>query len=287
MVICIREKVGIVSGKEKKEDISRSEQKKYQDTMMADMGIQSLEELSLKERRKWIKALAPSKPVKRRLKEMGYSFTDGKNKRSLGSADSMSFKLKTLSASLNAQGFFIEAEKVERIMKIASIPGIDHPSEEIEIEGVHGAMEHLRRNPGMALHLDNPIGTKKWTIDGEKPPLPFHYGEVIEVSNPSDDMGWDVVIAPEASEISRTSRDGISYISHGHNLLPAGYIPVNSSRSTWKKNTSTNENPEGKEPPLGNDKIILAPDGIISELDRREVDAFFGKIWNFDKIVWL
>lgn len=67
-------------------EISRSERRKYLDTMMADMGISSLSEISSNEERKrWLKAIMPSKSLERSLKEMGYDMAGGKNKRSLGS----------------------------------------------------------------------------------------------------------------------------------------------------------------------------------------------------------
>ena len=67
-------------------EIKRSERKKYLDTMMADMGISSLSELSSnEERKKWLKAVMPSKSLERKLKEMGYDLSGSKNKKSLGS----------------------------------------------------------------------------------------------------------------------------------------------------------------------------------------------------------
>jgi hypothetical protein len=72
----------------KNPDIRRSEIKKYQDTMMADMGITSLDELySDEERKRWLKAMMPSENVKKKLKEMGYSLYTDNNKRSLGCLD--------------------------------------------------------------------------------------------------------------------------------------------------------------------------------------------------------
>ena len=69
----------------KNPDIRRSEVKKYQDTMMADMGITSLDELySDEERKRWLKAMMPSQNVRKKLKEMGYSLHADNNKRSLG-----------------------------------------------------------------------------------------------------------------------------------------------------------------------------------------------------------
>lgn len=72
--------------KNKKDYTKRSEIKKYQDTMLADMGISSLDEIASKEEReRWRKALEPSDLAKKKLKEMGYSLYSNKNKRSLGS----------------------------------------------------------------------------------------------------------------------------------------------------------------------------------------------------------
>jgi len=198
----------------------------------------------------------------------------------------MRSRLILLKDSLRGRNLLSEALLVDRLIKISSIPGIDSPTEEVDIEGVDEAMGHLENNPGLLLHLDNPIGTIKWTVEGEGKPMPFHYGEVIEANNPSDDMGWDVVIAPEATGESK-EEEGVHYIPAGHDLRPVGYIPVNPDEETWVRNTSTEENPDGKEPPVGNDKIILAPNGEISADDATKIEAFFGKIWNFNDIVWL
>lgn len=266
--------------------VNRSEIKKYQDTMMADMGLQSLDELSPKERRRWIKALMPSDGAKKKLKEMGYSLYTDDNKRSLGTSGGTGRKLKSLKKLLSNCGLIVESEQVDRLFKISSIPGIDSPSEEVDIEEVGEAIVHLKKNPGLLLHLDNPKGSYKWTVDGEKKPMPFHYGEIIEANNPSDDMGWDVVIAPEATSESREN-NGVHYIPSGHNLQPVGYIPVNTDEGIWARNTATRSNPEGKAPPVGNDKIILAPKGRIKKEDMARIEDFFGKIWNFNNIVWL
>jgi hypothetical protein len=271
----------------KNPDIGRSEIEKYQDTMMADMGLLSLDELSADERKRWKKALMPSREVKKKLKEMGYSLYTNDNKRSLGHTSLMSLtKLASLKDILKKSGHLDESLLVDRLIKISSIPGIDSPSEEVDIEDVTEAIDHLGENPGLILHLDNPKGTFKWTIDGEKRPMPFHYGEVIEANNPSDDMGWDVVIAPEATDESQEN-NGVHYIPAGHDLQPVGYIPVNPDKELWAKNTSTDTNPEGKEPPIGNDKIILAPKGRIKKDDALKIEDFFGEIWNFKDIVWL
>jgi peptidoglycan hydrolase-like protein with peptidoglycan-binding domain len=65
----------------------KSERRKYLETMMADMGLTSLSELSPEERRRWLKAARPSPMVEKKLREMGYSIHSNRNKRSLGSKE--------------------------------------------------------------------------------------------------------------------------------------------------------------------------------------------------------
>jgi len=62
----------------------KSERRKYLETMMADMGLTSLDELSPEEQKRWIKATRPDPMVEKKLKEMGYSIHADTNKRSLG-----------------------------------------------------------------------------------------------------------------------------------------------------------------------------------------------------------
>lgn len=68
----------------KNKEHSQSERKKYLRTLMMDMGLKSLNELSKEERAKWLRAAEPQKLVKKRLKEMGYSMDSDNNKKSLG-----------------------------------------------------------------------------------------------------------------------------------------------------------------------------------------------------------
>jgi peptidoglycan hydrolase-like protein with peptidoglycan-binding domain len=68
-----------------KKEIRQSERKKYLRTMMADLGITSLDDLpSDRARKDLLEAVKPRPNVEKRLKEMGYDFSGGKNKRSLG-----------------------------------------------------------------------------------------------------------------------------------------------------------------------------------------------------------
>lgn len=67
-----------------KKEHKMSERKKYLRTLMAEMGLSSLDELSKEERKRWIRAAEPQKIVKKKLREMSYSLDSDNNKRSLG-----------------------------------------------------------------------------------------------------------------------------------------------------------------------------------------------------------
>ena len=167
-------------------------------------------------------------------------------------------------------------KKIACIMKFADV---NIPVEEIDIEGVDEAVKHLLENPGQGVFLDNPIGSKKRFGKDKYLTMPFHYGEIVTMNNPADDMGWDVIIIPSASVA------GEEEVDFGHNLVPIGYIPVNPDESEWKEQTE--KEGEAKKPPVGNDKIILAPDGAknISE-DKEIIENFFNTLWQFANVIW-
>lgn len=75
--------------------------------------------------------------------------------------------------------------------------------------------------------------------------LPFDYGELTQYINPSDNMGWDVIIAPD----SFWNQPG---------LKVAGIV-------RYKKGTSED----------GNDKIILAFGGNTTDEDKKILKNFF------------
>jgi len=196
-------------------------------------------------------------------------------------------KLVTLKRSLEKLGFSCEACKVEFIIKLCSMPGIDFPTDEIEIEGIARALKYLDENPGKFIFLDNPKGSKKRFGQKNYKKMPFHYGEFVEINNPADDMGWDVVLVPSAQVEQDASQEKIDHVSAGHNFIPVGYVPVNDSQEEWTKRTKSPKRPDGKRAPVGNDKIILAPDGVVTDEDRREIEEFFGPMWNFKDVIWL
>ena len=68
----------------------------------------------------------------------------------------MRSRLISLGDNLRGRNLLCEALLVDRLIKISSIPGIDSPTEEVDIEDVGEAMGHLENNPGLLLHLDNP-----------------------------------------------------------------------------------------------------------------------------------
>lgn len=198
----------------------------------------------------------------------------------------MKDRLVKLSLKLRELGFPEHSSKVCLMAKLASMPGISQPTEEVDVDGIDNALKYIAENSGKFIYLDNPKGSEKRFGKKTYKVMPFHYGEFTEINNPSDDMGWDIIIVP--SDSREVSLEGEAHhIPPGHNLTAVGYVPVNDDDAEWKAQTKTDENPEGKPAPKGNDKIILAPDGKYTESDRAGIEGFFGNMWNFNKVVWL
>ena len=102
------------------------------------------------------------------------------------------------------------------------------------------------------IFIDVPKGSPKGFGATEKNPVPFDYGEFPDYTNLADGMGWDLIIAP--------SESGKEWNKVG-DLLPVGKVK-------YKEGS-------GKE---GNDKIIMASGGKISEEDKEALKVFFGKM---------
>lgn len=229
-------------------------------------------------------------------------------------------KIKILKKYLKRFGYEKEYDKIKYIIKICSMPGIDYPTEETEIEGIDNILEHLKEDSGRFIYLDNPKGTKKRFGGKVKRKMPFHYGEFTELNNPADDMGWDIIVVPsyplepqelEAEEgdppatsegtadrfqfeklkkdLAKQEAHPTAYISAGHNLVPVGYVPVNDDQEEWTEKTKSSSRPNGKPAPIGNDKIILAPDDGWDDMDedKRKIEEFFESLWTFKDVVWL
>ena len=207
-------------------------------------------------------------------------------------------KLSLLIKQLKKLGLPHESSKIGHMLKLCSMPGIDHPTEEIDKDGIDEVLGYLDENPGKFIFLDNPEGSKKRFGQKNYREMPFHYGEFTEINNPSDDMGWDVVIVPSSSEaakhgIVRVSEEpegedeDVAHVPAGHNLVPVGYVPVNDDQEEWTKKTKSKKKPQGKPAPVGNDKIILAPNGEYTDDDRKSIEEFFGSMWTFKDVIWL
>lgn len=82
-------------------DLNRSERVKYLDTLMADMGLQSIEDISSnEERQRWLRAATPSKIVLDKLRDMGYKVSSeraSKNRR---------LKISSLSKKASLEAYF-------------------------------------------------------------------------------------------------------------------------------------------------------------------------------------
>ena len=113
----------------------------------------------------------------------------------------------------------------------------------------------IQGEPNQKMHIDFPKGSMK-KFGGEPTELEFDYGEWTDFINPADNMGWDFVIVPSGDP--------------GPNLLPVGHV---SYLPDFKKK-------------LGNDKIIVAPDGNYTLEDEQIVDKFYLKMKRFNNPVW-
>jgi|10_taG_2_1085330.scaffolds.fasta_scaffold89138_2 hypothetical protein len=188
--------------------------------------------------------------------------------------DKINKKMYNLIEYLFGLGLKSEGRNIMTILKIASL---NAPVEEIEIEGVEEVLSYLKENPGEFIFLDNPKKSIKFD-NGE--PLPFHYGEFVGIINPSDYMGWDVVISPSVTDDIVETKDGDKYIDNGHSLAPVGYIPVNESKDEWLDKAQ-------KSPPIGNDKIILSFNKEVKDDAKKIIEDFFSTLWQFNSVIWL
>ena len=188
-------------------------------------------------------------------------------------------------------GLMEEVRFLYRIIKMSAMPGIDHPTEETDVEGIGEVLKHLKKkeNQGKFIFLDNPKGTKKRFGQKNYRRMPFHYGEFTEVTNPADDMGWDVIIVPSVRLVEDAPEEETDHVPPGHNLVPVGYVPVNESQEEWTRRTRSPSRPDGKPAPVGNDKIILAPSEGWEDRDedKRKIEEFFEPMWNFNDVIWL
>ena len=107
----------------------------------------------------------------------------------------------------------------------------------------------IRASPDQEMNIDAPRGSKKRFGGKVRKELIFDYGEWPKYINPADGMGWDFIIVPSADR-------------NTPNLLPVGNVVY--SKEHERK--------------AGNDKIIIAPDGVVSEADKGAIDAFFGEM---------
>jgi hypothetical protein len=135
-----------------------------------------------------------------------------------------------------------------------------------EIDTPKDLFKFLQKNEDLKINIDSPKGSKKGFGD-KKRILPFNYGEIVGVINPADNMGWDIIFPP-------------SQAPSGKKLVPLGIIKINPDKDIWKEKAD-------KEPPTGNDKIIVSPGGKISEEDKRIISEFFDPMWQFKKIKWM
>lgn len=130
--------------------------------------------------------------------------------------------------------------------------------------------------------IDKPMGlTKKFGGIEDSSPLPFHYGEWKHLINPSDGMGWDLIIVPSLSKFV----DNVPDVPAG--LIPVGHVQYNSDQDLWDRilKNSDKQKPENIE---DNTKIIVADKewDEQSEKDKLIINNFFANIPQFKKVEW-
>jgi hypothetical protein len=129
-------------------------------------------------------------------------------------------------------------------------------------------IDFIKKNPNQKINIDTPKGKTKKFGGLKKIKLKFDYGEWPDLINPADNMGWDLIIIPSATQKNK-------------NLLPIGYVQYHDDDNIWKK--------VGKEKPEGvkqNFKIIIAPNKVVPEEDKQIIEKFFEKLIQFKKVIW-
>jgi len=168
-------------------------------------------------------------------------------------------KIKKLAIALKSLSAKDESKKANNIFDVMA-------KDKTVIDTKEELFNALKRKK-FKIFIDSPKGSKKG-FGSKKRVLPFDYGEISELINPSDDMGWDVIIPP-----SQSSDDF-------EKIYPIGVIEINPDKEIWREKAD-------KAPPVGNDKIIISKDGKISEEDKEIIESFFYKMWQFKDIDWL
>lgn len=153
-------------------------------------------------------------------------------------------------------------EKKKLFKKAKIVPynfdwGLLDEEEKLTVRKRRDVIALINDNPELEIFLDNPRGTSKKFGSSTQFKLPFDYGELPDVINPADGMGWDIVIVPSSKK-------------QDDNLKAVGYVAYNEKR------------PQS----LGNDKIILASNSYYNPKDRLDVENVFSVMDYFDPVVW-
>jgi len=160
----------------------------------------------------------------------------------------------------------VETSKKEARMKCLKnlFKKANDSKEDSDLKNPEDVYALLKETPDPKVYLDNPMGSKKGFGD-RKRKLPFDYGEFSDWINPADGMGWDIIIPPSNREQT--------------NLVQVGIVKVNPDKKVWKEKAN-------KKPPVGNDKIIVASNGNITEEDKWIIEDFFYDMWQFKEVIW-
>lgn len=168
------------------------------------------------------------------------------------------FNIAKLAIALKDLSLEEESKKTNNIFEVMS-------KNKIVVKTKEELFEKLKKEK-FEIFIDSPKGSKKG-FGAKKKVLPFDYGEISSLINPSDNMGWDIIIPT-----SQSSEDFKI-------IYPIGIVEINPDKAIWRERAD-------KAPPIGNDKIIVSKDGKISDEDKDIIENFFKNMWQFKKIDW-
>lgn len=118
---------------------------------------------------------------------------------------------------------------------------------------------NLGKNKPLPIKIEHQRGEKmRWNPDMM---TPFDYGESPNHLNLSDDMAWDIIIAPSSNTTDK-------------NLLIAGVVRIGQSAEDIPF-------PNGNV--KGNHKLILANNGVITDKDKKDIADYFAGNNVFEK----
>jgi len=139
----------------------------------------------------------------------------------------------------------------------------------ITINSIPELIDHLKDNPEQEVFLDRPKGSIKKFGGVDPIEIPFDYGEFTDLINPSDKMGWDIILMPGTNKTDE-------------NLTPVGHVSYNLDLDNWHSHVDEEMPPTLED----NEKVFVASNGKYGEEERELIQNFFNDLWQFHPVEW-